>query len=172
LAVGLVGLAGDVVEVLEEKQEVRQIVERFVAVPEGGAVPVLDQQLVAEAVDGADAEFAEVAHVAGLARGGGGAVARLVCRLLGEGAEHEFGGRRFAEQQQVDGAEHQAEGLAGAGPGDDQQRPLGVADHGALLVIHRGEGAEQRRDDHQRRPSRWKLNTSSAEMMRWSTTLT
>ena len=49
--------ADDLVEVLEDEQQLGQLVESAVAVPELGPVAVLHQDAVAEAVDGGDGQL-------------------------------------------------------------------------------------------------------------------
>ena len=99
---------------------------------QAGALGVVAQQATAQAVHGADAHGGEVSGAAGRLGGGVKALLQLVGGLLGEGAHHQIGRADRVLQEQVDGAPDQATGLAGAGAGDDQQRPLQVAHHGAL----------------------------------------
>ena len=120
---------------LEDEEELGQLVERVVAVPELGAVAVLREDAVAEAVDRGDGQLREVARVADLARGGRQAVAHLERSLLGEGAEHDLPGLRLLQQQEVQRPEDDAVRLARAGPGDDEKRAIEVADDRSLRFV-------------------------------------
>ena len=60
---------------------------------------------------------------------------KLPARVSAEGAEHQVAGCSLSRKQEVDGPELDAEGLARPGPGDDQQRPIRVADDLSLLGI-------------------------------------
>ena len=75
-----------------------ELVERVEAVPELGAVPVLREDAIAEAVDRGNGELREVTAIADLASGGGQAVAHFEGGLLGKGAEHQLPGLRPLKQ--------------------------------------------------------------------------
>ena len=56
---------------LEDKKKLRQFVEGIVAMPEFGAMPVLCEHAVAEAVYRGRCQFGQIAGIADFAGGGG-----------------------------------------------------------------------------------------------------
>ena len=83
---------------LEDEEELGEFVERPEAVAEFGAVAVLREYAVAEAVDRRNAQLREISRVADFARGGCQAVTHLERGFLGEGAERELPGMRLLQQ--------------------------------------------------------------------------
>ena len=128
------GRADDLVEVIEDEEELGQIVQRFVAVSERCPVPMPGEHPVAEAVDGRDRQLGEVAGMTDLAGRRGQPVAHLEGGLPGEGAEHDVLRLGLSQQQEVQGPQDDAEGLAGPRTRDHQQRPVEVADDRALAL--------------------------------------
>ena len=141
--------ADNLVEVFEDEEKLCQLVQRFVVVSKFRSVPVSGEHPVAEPVDGGDRQFGEVASMVHLASRRGQSVAHLESGLLREGAKHDFASLGLTEQQEIQGPQDDAEGLAGPWPRDDQQRSVQMADDRALargdlrVVLQNG-----RRDVH------------------------
>ncbi len=70
------------------------------------------------------------------------ALAHLACRLVGEGDGEDFEGPRPARGEDVGDARGQNPGLAGAGAGEDEHRPVDSLDR---LALFRVEPVEIRR---------------------------
>ena len=130
----VLGRADDLVEVIEDEEELGQLVQRLVAVSERRPVPMPGEHPVAEAVDGGDRQLGEVAGMTDLAGRRGQPVAHLEGGLPGEGAEHDVLRLGPSQQQEVQGPQDDAEGLAGPRARDHQQRPVEVADDRALAL--------------------------------------
>ena len=160
----------DLVKVLEEEEELRQIVQRFVAGPERRPVPVTGEHLVAEAVNGRDRQLGEVSRITHLAGRCSQPVAHLEGGLPGEGAEHDLPWPGPFQQQEVQGPQDDAERLAGPRSRDHQQRTVKMADDrtlapGKFRVVLQDGG----RDAHSS-PAFLKLKVCSGDTIRWSTT--
>ena len=167
LAVGR-RLPEDGVEVLEKEQGLCQLVQHLVAGQERRVVAIAHQIGVADAVDRADLELREIAGVAKRPRGLRHPVAQLERGLLGECAEDDLLRFGLALQEDVEGADDQHKGLARPRPGDDQQRPLGVAHRVALRLVQKRvvllDGGVQ--CDRHSRPCSRKLKAASRETTR------
>ena len=85
----------DLVEVLEDEEELRQLVEGVEAVAQLGPVTMPRKHAVAEAVDRGNRQLREIARVAHLARRSGQAVAHLEGSFLSEGTQRELLGLRL-----------------------------------------------------------------------------
>ena len=121
---------------------------------------------VAEAVDGRGRQLGEVALVSHLAGRRGQPVAHLEGGLLREGAEHDLPRLGLLQQQEVQGPQNDAVGLAGPRPRDYEQRPVEMTDDrtlalGKLRVVLQDGG----RDAHSS-PAFLKLKTSSGDTIR------
>ena len=68
-----------------------------------------------------------------------GALAHLAGGLVGEGDGEDLPGRHAVFADQPGEAVGQGAGLAGTGPGQDQQRPVAVLHRPALLGVERGQ---------------------------------
>jgi hypothetical protein len=128
--------------------------ERVEAVPEFGAVAVLREDPVAEAVDRGHCQLREVTRVSDLAGGRGQAVAHLEGGLLGESAQHELSGLRLLQDQEIQRPEDDAVRLAGARSRDHEQGAVEMADDLSLgLVERRVVLCDCGRDAHKSPPS-------------------
>jgi len=165
---GIDQLFSDLVEVLEDEQELRQLIQRLVAVAERRPVAVPGQDAVAQPVDGRDSQLRQVAPVADRLRGSREAIAHLERSLLGEGAEHDLLRRGSLQEKQVERAQHDAVGLARSGPGHDEQRAVQMRNDLALRIVQVRVVLEDGGRDGHSSPAFRKLNTSSGETIRWS----
>ena len=86
----VVGRPDDLVEVFEDEEKLRQLVQRFVVVPELRPVPVPGEYPVAEAVDSRDSQLGKVALVSHFSSRRGQPVAHLEGGLLGERAKRDL----------------------------------------------------------------------------------
>ena len=68
-------------------------------------------------------------------------LAHLRRRLVGEGDREDLAGAGLPGRQQVGDPVGEDAGLAGAGAGEDEQRPAGVLDRLALRRVEAGEQA-------------------------------
>ena len=159
--------SNDLIEVFVDEQELCEIIEHFVVIPQRRVVPIVKEELIGDAVDRSHQKGGKVPGITQFLRGEGKAVPQLERRLLGERTEHDLGRFGQALKEQVHGSEDQHQGFAGSRPGDDQYRPFRVAD-GLFLCIVEGRECSQDRVCNSRHssPSLRKLNTSSAETMR------
>lgn len=158
--------ANDGVEIVEQEEELGEFVEGLVVTSERRAVTMLGEKLVAQAVDGGDAKCREVPVVAGLLSRRRDTVAELERGFFRERANDELTGPGEALVEDVDRAENQTEGLAGARPSDHEEGVVGVRNNRALRVVHLGKGCEDRGRDVQSSPSFRKLKTASGETIR------
>jgi len=125
----------NLVEVLEDEEELRELVECVEAMAQLGPMTVLREHAVAEAVDRGDGQLRKVARVAHLTRCGRHSVAQLEGCLLGEGAEHELPSLRLLQQQQVQRAKDNAVSLARPRARDHEQGTVEVPDDRTLGVV-------------------------------------
>ena len=112
----------------EDEQQLGQLVQGLVAVPEVRPVAVTGQGPVAKSVDGGDGQVGQVLLVTQLAGVGGQTVPHFVGGFLGESAQRHLFRFRLLQQQQVQGPQDDAVGFAGAGAGYHQERAVQMAD--------------------------------------------
>ena len=109
-------------------------------------MPVPGEHLVAESVNGRDRQLGKVAFVSHFAGCRGQTVAHLERRLLGERAKHDLPWPGLVQEQEVQGPQDDAVGLAGPRTRDHEQRAVKMTDNrtlalGELRVVLQDRGA-------------------------------
>ena len=99
-------------------------------------------------------------------------VSKLECRFLGKGAQDDFIGLGFLEQEQVERPQRKAKGLARTGPRHDKNRAFDGSNNVLFGIVQLWVCPLQFGRDRHSRPARRKLKTSSAETIIWSRILT
>lgn len=113
-------LAANPIEMVEEKEQLAEVIQRFVTAAERRAMPVLSDDAVADAVDCSHPQAGKVFPAVYLAGRGGDAVTEFVCRLFGEGAKDKLCRLAAAQKEQVHSTQHETERLARTGTGNHE----------------------------------------------------
>ena len=129
-------------------------------------MPVPGEHAVAESVNGRDCQLGKVAAVSHFTGCRGQAVAHLERRLLGERAKHDLPWPGLSQEQEVQGPQDNAVGLAGPRTRDHEQRAVKMTDNrtlalGELRVVLQDRGREAHNS-----PAFRKLKTSSGDTIR------
>jgi hypothetical protein len=121
--------------VVEDEEALGEFVKGLEVVSESSLVAVGGEDAVAETVDRGDAEFGEVGGASKFGGSGRDAVAEFEGGFLGERAEDYLFGCRATRKDEIQRPEHQAEGLAGTGAGNDEEGTVGVGNDLLLGVV-------------------------------------
>ena len=123
------------VKLLLHQQLLLRFVQQPVAGPQSHRAGVGSEYPVAEAVHGADPHPGEVPGNPAVPGGTQEPLPKLTGRAPAEGAEHQLAGQALPGEQQVHGAELDAERLARPGAGDDQQGAVPVSNDRPLVGV-------------------------------------